>query len=233
MECNSMVIAELSVSDFRDFVGVKFTNVSKMSREICDKYNMCHVKKADKLRLKVLKNDDNVTVVWDDKNFEDKENLSEIIQKTIEAHAIKFKNKVVHRHINIRVPASHTEIGSLLKETGKYHKEFIVDVKKKLKLSSLNVKIMPYNNGSYTMYRMIGFNNLCEDVSYNEKTDKVNIDRYGESILFICQFSGPKNLEINKFDSELIKFIAKNSDIFEVNTDSEDDGEDEEDKDDG
>jgi len=225
MDCNSAVIAGLSVSDFRDFVGVKFTNVFKMSREICDKYNECHETKLNHLQLKIAKEEGKVKVIWDDKNFEDKENLSETIQKTIATHAIKFKNKVVHRHLNIRVPASHSEIGSLLKEQGKYHKEFIVSVKEKLELSSLNVKIMPYNNDSYSMYRMIGFNNLCEDVSYNQKTDTVNIDRYGESILFICQFSGPKNLEINKFDSELIKFIAKNSDIFEINSESDDDGE--------
>jgi hypothetical protein len=210
---HSMELTDISVAQFSKFVGNRFRNVFEIAKDTGVKG----------FKMKVVKDDDKVIAKWDSVDGVEDDKLLENVTRCVTASVDKFKNSSRKYFYNYLVGYEHSVIGAILKDKGAHMKEFREMLKEKYKLDRFpNVTIVKYNPNMDIMYRAITLENVCVDISVN-KTGNVKINRYGESILFKCMFSGPHGIRLTEIEKDIIRLLSKTTD--EITVDSDDDNE--------
>ena len=226
---NEYILTNLKISEYNIFIGKNFYNIKRFIRDIKNE-----LKSEVNLFIRILKANNDVKIKWNDVSNLNKELLYNTIIKVFDDEVNKFNNKQIRHLYNFRFGVDPYHIKVLLRERGEYHKKFVHEMKEKYKLKYLNISIQTYNDTYNYQYRMLGFDNQCEEISYNTNSDKVTIDRFGKSIILLCNMIGPKDLKIIDIENEVTRYVLKNTGLFnEEESDEEEEYDEKEEYDEG
>ena len=208
---HSMEITEISLDEFSKFVGNRFRNVFAIAKDTG----------IEGFKMKIVKEEDWIAAKWDSIEGVDDDELLEKVRTSINTATDKFKNSQRKYFYNYLVSYEHSVIGAILKDKGAHMKECKEIMKKKYNLERFpKITIMKYNPNMDFMYRAITLDDLCVDISV-KKNGQVEINRYGECILFKCFFTGPPGIRITEVEKDIIRLIAKTTDEISTLSDEE------------
>jgi hypothetical protein len=207
---NSVEI-DIPLSKFSPFVGIRFRNVYEIAKNT----------EVDGFQMKIMKEDDKVLAKWDSVEGVDDDELLEKVKQCINTSIEKFKDMKKKYYYNYLISMEHRLIGEMLKEGGKYLKEFRDMLRDKYKLSMPPmIKMMRYDPNMDVQYRAISLEGFCVDLSVN-KNGEVKIKRYGECILFKCVLQGPVGIRLTEIEKDIIRLISQTTNDISVMSDEE------------
>lgn len=202
---------DVSKKQVRQFLGHNMIRVKNISKDVTNQVNELDGVDIRSIFLKFVNAHDKVLIQWKNMDEVDDEVLHGIIKKCVDTHIEEFKNISVSLNYNYRVSIDKAIIGELLRDKGPKIETWKAEMMKNYGMKSLRVTLMEFDPESEVMYQMISFENQCEDVIFNSVTNEVTYERYGDSVLFICNLYGPSGIKVTDFKKEVIKFIATNA----------------------
>lgn len=212
---HSMEITNITPAEFSMFVGNRFRNVFAIAKDTG----------VEGFKMKIVKEEDWIAAKWDSVDGIEDDELLEKVRTSINSAVEKFKNVSRKYFYNYLVSYDHSVIGAILKDGGAHIKECKELMKTKYNLDRFpRITIVKYNPNMDVMYRAITLDDLCVDISVN-KDGQVNINRYGDCILFKCLFMGPPGIRITEIEKDIIRLIAKTTDEISTVSDENPDNE--------
>ena len=202
---------EVPKKQVRQFVGHNMIRVKNISKDVTNQVNKLDGVNIKSMYLKFVNANDKVLIQWKSIDEVEDEVLHGIIKKCVDTHIEEFKNIPVSLNFNYRVSIDTAIIGQLLKDKGETIETWKAEMMKNYGMKSLRVTMVEFDPDSDVMYQMISFENQCEDVIFNSMTKEVTYERYGDSVLFICNLYGPSGIKVTDFKTDVIKFIATNA----------------------
>ena len=114
----------------------------------------------------------------------------------------------------------HSTIPEMLSDGGDEIKSMRESLKKKHNLDHPPfIKIAKYDPTKGSQGIPVNLDTLYS--KYTMKSGKLVVEYFGEAVVFMCTFKGPKRIDVQEITNELILFISKTTDEFNFDSDEE------------
>lgn len=195
---------------YHNLVGSNWINVGKINSSTG----------IDGLNLKIIKKSDKVLAVWEELEDQDDDTIKDKILECVNKYMETIKNKSYTKQLNFIFGMPHSTIPEMLSDGGDEIKSMRESLKKKHNLDHPPfIKIAKYDPTKASQGIPVNLDTLYS--KYTMKSGKLVVEYFGEAVVFMCTFKGPKKIDAQEITKELILFISMTTDEFNFDSDEE------------